>query len=177
MKKKHSPLRACEVHGLCRRTLYLVDIENMACSSHLTHEDVARTQRRIHGAVEPQRGDHTVIAASHHNALATYFGWTGSAQRRARSGHDGADMALLEVIEDIEWVVSRYQRVVVASGDHIFAFAVAQLKAAGLEVIVIPPDRGLSTEMRLAAGPHLKHLGPSVPTNITQLFTRMKDAV
>lgn len=176
MKKKHGPLRARRVRELCTRTLHLVDIENMACSSHLTHEDVAKTQQRIHAAVELRPGDHTLIAASHHNALATYYGWVGSAQRSARSGQDGADMVLLEAIEDIRWVADRYQRVVLASGDHIFAFAVANLKAAGLEVVVISPDRGLSTAMRLAAGPHLRHLGPSTPTNVIELFTQMKDA-
>lgn len=176
MKKKHGPFRANRARELCTRTLYLVDIENMACSGHLTHQDVTQTQQRIHATVAPQPGDHTVIAASHHNSLATYYGWAESAQRRTQSGPDGADLALLEVVEDSEWVASRYGRVVLASGDHIFAFAVASLITAGLEVIVIAPDRGCSPAMRLAAGPKLRHLVSLTSANIIDLYPPTKDA-
>jgi hypothetical protein len=176
MTRKHCPQGAPHSRDLRGRALYLVDVENMVGSSAPTPGEVARAQRRICAAVEPCPGDHTVIAASHHNARAMFFGWSGAAQRKMRSGADGADLALLESVADVRWVAERYQRVVVASGDHAFAFAVASLRAEGVEVIVIRPDIGLSPAMRLAAGPNVVHMGSALPANIVNLFTHTKDA-
>lgn len=176
MTRKHCPLGAPPSRDLRGRTLYLVDIENMVGRSELTGGEVAQAQNRICTAVQPRTGDHTVIAASHHNALAMIYGWIGSAQRKMRSGIDGADLALLESVADIRWVAARYRRVVIASGDHAFAFAVASLRAAGVEVIVIRPDRGLSSAIRRAAGPNVVPLGSRLPANVVNMFTHTKDA-
>lgn len=176
MNRQLSPSRAFKTRGLRGRTLYVVDIENMAGSCDPTQVDVAKAQTRIHSAVRPEDGDHTVIAASHYNAAAAYFGWDGPVQRLARSGKDGADTVLLEAISDIAWIVDHYDRVVLASGDHIFAQAVAALKAAGVQVIVVAPDRGLSARMRLAAGPQLVRLEATNPSNVVNLFRIKKDA-
>lgn len=102
-----------------------------------------------------------MIACNGTNAAAVHLSWTGTATRRVRSGRDGADAALLELIDDAKWVAARYGRVVIATGDGGFAEAVASLKAAGCTVVVIAPDTGLSKRMRLAAGPHLVRLAPS----------------
>ncbi|MGW1799206.1 NYN domain-containing protein [Streptomyces sp. NPDC001984] len=177
MKQQRSPQRTTKARRMHGRALYLIDIENMACSCKVSVAEVAKIRTRVHAAVGPVLGDHTVIAASHRNAPATYFGWTGSVQRLARSGKDGADTALLEVIEDAAWVASRYTRVVIASGDHAFAYAVAALKAAGCEVIVIPPDTGFSLKMRVAAGPDVVRLGSAIPANVISLFRTTKDVV
>jgi hypothetical protein len=174
--RKHGPSRAPRLPGLCGRTLRLVDIENMVGSCQLSLGDVARARVRINAAIAPRAQDHTVIAASHYNAPAAYFGWTDPVRRLARSGKDGADLALLEVIADVSWVAARYDRVVVASGDHAFAPAVAELKGAGVEVIVIRPDTGFSARMRLAAGPDVVALGSSLPAKVINLFPSSKDA-
>jgi len=158
------------------RTLCLVDIENMACSSEVAASKVNHIQRLVNRTVDLRDDDHVVIASSHHNAVATCYGWQGSAQRRIRSGHDGADIALLDVIADPEWVAARYQRVVIASGDHIFSWAVARLKAAGLDVVVIAPPVGLSKRLRLAAGPAVRPLGFGFASEIHTLYTRSKDS-
>ncbi|WP_424348044.1 NYN domain-containing protein [Kocuria sp. CH-021] len=175
MKRQYSPLRATEDRRLHGRALFVIDIENMVGSCRLDVADVARTRTRIHAAVNLGAGDHTVIAASHYNAEAAYFGWAGPAQRLARSGKDGADLALLEVIDDAAWVAHRYERVVLASGDHAFAYAVAALKAAGVQVLVIPPDTGFSPQMRLVAGPDVARLGSPLPANVISLFRATKD--
>lgn len=170
------PYGAPNARDLCGRTLYLVDIENMVGSSAPTRSEVAQIERRICAAVQPCAGDHTVVAASHHNALAMSLGWTGTAQRKWRSGIDGADLALLEAVADIPWIAERYRRVVIASGDHAFTFAVASLRAAGVEVIVIRPDIGFSSALRRAAGPNVVSLGSRLPANVVNLFTHTKDA-
>lgn len=176
MNRQFSPYRASKAPGLRGRTLYVVDVENMVGSCELTAAEVIGVQGRIYSVVRPENGDHTVIAASHHNATAAYFGWVGPVQRLARSGKDGADSVLLEAIGDIAWIAAHYDRIVLASGDHIFANAVAALKAAGVRVIVIAPDAGLSSRMRLAAGPNLLRLGATIPTNVRTLFHSKKDA-
>jgi hypothetical protein len=175
MKRQYSPSGASEARRLRARTLFLIDLENAARSCDLSLADVARTQARIMAAVPRGEYDHTVVAVSHHNALAAYFGWSGPTQRLARSGQDGADTALLEVVADHSWVASRYDRVVVASGDHAFAEAVAALKATRLHVIVIAPDTGLSARMKLAAGPDRVPLGSPIPANVTSLFRATMD--
>lgn len=176
MTRKFNPLRVFKSAGPRERTLFLIDIENMAGGSDLSYAEVAEVQCRIGDAVMSRPGDHTVIAASHHNALPMFYGWTGSAQRIARSGQDGADNALLEAVADVEWVAERYQRVVVASGDNAFAFAVAALKAAGVTVVVIRPDLGFSMAMARAAGSDVVTLGPGLPANVHNLFSKSKDA-
>ncbi|MFB9074411.1 NYN domain-containing protein [Citricoccus parietis] len=85
-------------------------------------------------------------------------------------------MALLEAVADIPWIAERYRRVVIASGDHAFTFAVASLRAAGVEVIVIRPDIGFSSALRRAAGPNVVSLGSRPPANVVNLFTHTKDA-
>lgn len=176
MNRQYSPYRASNAPALYGRTLYVVDVENMVGSCELTAAEVIAVQARIYSAVRPDNRDHTVIAASHHNATAAYFGWAGPVQRLARSGKDGADTVLLEAIGDIAWIAGHYDRVVLASGDHIFANAVAALKAAGVRVIVITPDTGLSARMRLAAGPNLVRLGATISPNVVTLFRTKKDA-
>lgn len=158
------------------RTLYVIDVENMAGSCELSAVDVAKIRTRIHMTVEPRSGDHTVIGASHFNAAAAYFGWSGTVQRLARSGKDGADMALLDAISDVSWIADHYDRIVLASGDHAFAYAVAALKAEGVQVIVIRPDAGFSNRMRLVAGPDLMLLKSPAPTNVINLFRTNKKA-
>jgi hypothetical protein len=175
MKRQYSPSRATKARGLRGRTLYLIDLENMAGSSELCFADVAKAQVRIRGAVTPAVTDHTVIASSHHNAAASYFGWTGSAQRLARSGQDGADDALLEVVSDVTWIAARYDHVVIASGDHAFASAVAALKAAGCRVTVVAPDVGLSNRMRLAGGEDVVSMASAIPDNVISIFRTSKD--
>lgn len=158
------------------RKLFVVDIENMVGTSQPTISEVCKARTRIKNAVTHEVGDHVIIGSSGGNAEAANFGWAGSAQHVIRNGKDGADLALLECISDAQWIAARYDTVVIASGDHIFAFAVAALKAAGCEVLVIAPDRGFSKAMRLAAGPDFVGLGSSFPAGVIELLNNAKDA-
>jgi hypothetical protein len=67
-----------------------------------------------------------------------------------RSGPNGADLALLEVLEREE-VEGRSSRVVIGSGDGIFAEAAARLQAGGVDVTVVTRAQSLSRRLRLAA--------------------------
>ncbi|MFC0582483.1 NYN domain-containing protein [Micrococcoides hystricis] len=158
------------------RTLCLVDIENMTCGSELRHAEVARLQRRIEMTAALNESAQTVIACGPSRAEVVWLGWKGSAKRLLGEGINGADIALLETVEDIHWVANRFERVVIASGDHIFASTVAALKALGVKVLVIAPPTGLSKQMRLAAGPDLKGLMFSTAHEMNVMVAQRKEA-
>lgn len=159
-----------------RRTLYVVDVENMAGSGDLCTRDVEAVQYRLFAAVPSSVQDQTVVAVSHHNGEAALFGWSGSAERKFRSGRDGADLALLETIDDIAWTAARFDRVVIASGDHAFALTTRALKIAGMEVLIVSPDVGMSPALRKAADGHVVRLGPSRSLSQSGLINFPKDA-
>lgn len=158
------------------RTLYLIDIENMVGRSSFNLSDVAKMQDRIQAAIAAGEGDHVIIASSHHNGAAMMFGWSGSAERKMLSGQDGADQALLACVGDVDWIARRYGRVVIASGDHAFAFTLSALKSAGVDTILLPPDVGCSRALRRAAGTGIVPLGSAHPKNVIALFPTPKDA-
>jgi hypothetical protein len=116
------------------RRLVLVDIENMVGGACTTGS--AARQARDAVAATGQIGvtDHVVIGTSHIGLISVGTNWD-RARYVVRSGRDGADLALLEVIA--ENVATRFESVVLASGDKIFASAVADLAAAGVATTVI----------------------------------------
>jgi hypothetical protein len=130
------------------RTLHLVDVENLmggplagpiALRSSLA---AYRSLARVHPL------DHIVVGVNPAMAIGVYEVWP-TARLATRGGPDGADLALLAQVSDIEWTARRYDRVVIGSGDGIFAAAAAGLRAAGVEVIVV--SRASSLSMNLAA--------------------------
>jgi len=158
------------------RTLHLIDLENMVCQSEFSRRDAAIARQRVRAAAPVADGDQTVVAVSHHNGAAACFGWNEKVQFLMRSGQDGADLALLGHVQDIEWVAERFQRVVIASGDNAFALTARALKAAGLEVLAISPDDGFSNVLRRALDGAVLPLGPQYPRHSLTLLTAAKDA-
>jgi hypothetical protein len=135
--------------GYRDRTLHLIDIENLAgspCPS-LGHvrwlRDLYRQQVGVSGA------DQVVVACSHLAFTLAGFGWL-DARHVVRSGPDGADLELLDVI-CCEHVADRFARIAIASGDGIFADAAARLAGHGCHVTVISRRRSLSRRLALAA--------------------------
>ena len=70
---------------------------------------------------------------------------------RVRSGPDGADLELLNVLLHEE-VAARFTRVVIGSGDGVFARAAASLATAGVRVTVVSRRDSLSSRLAFAAG-------------------------
>ena len=89
-----------------------------------------------------------MIATGATAAPVAFFDW-GRARRLLRRGVNGADLALLQVIES-ENLGRRFERVVIASGDGIFAEACANLQSTGCHVTVVTRPGALSTRLRLA---------------------------
>ena len=81
--------------------------------------------------------------------MADWATWHGSGRAAEGYGADGADRALLEVLTyDVH---RRFERVVIASGDGIFAESVALLTQRGTHTTVVAHERGLSARLRMAA--------------------------
>ena len=93
--------------------------------------------------------DQVEVASSHLTLLNAALGWP-HARYRVRSGPDGADLALLDVLRH-ENVATRFTHVAIGSGDHLFAEVAAHLAAQGVWVTVVSRRRSLSPRLALAA--------------------------
>ena len=130
------------------RQLVLVDIENMVGGAVRDSESVVWAKRQLDCLVDLRPGAHVVVGTSHIGLLETGCNWP-HVRYVVGSGPDGADRALLEVLE--ENIAARYGEVVIVSGDGIFTQKVADLASRGLRVTVIAHPGGLAARLRLAA--------------------------
>jgi hypothetical protein len=141
-------VRSRSLKSALGRTIHLVDLENLMGSCVMSSADVALVRQQYEAVSGACPADHVVIATGPTAAPNAWFGW-GVARRLLRCGVDGADAALLEVIE-LEHLTRRFRRVVVASGDGIFADACSVLQSKGCEVTVVTRPEALSVRLRLA---------------------------
>ena len=133
------------------RTLHLVDIENLCGGPYASFERLRRTVEAYQRALAVRLGDHVVMACNRGLLLDAGRAWPG-VRLCAGNGPDGADLALLDAATT-EYIGSHYDRVVIGSGDGIFAPRAYELRLDGLVVAVVSLRRSLSP--RLAAVAHL----------------------
>ena len=131
------------------RRLHLIDIENLAGAAVPSLAMVREAQGRYAERLAFGTMDQVVIASSHLTLLTAAVGWP-HARYRVRSGPDGADLELLDVLLH-ENVAARFTQVTIGSGDGAFARAAASLGAAGVRVTVVTRRRSLSARLGLAA--------------------------
>ena len=131
------------------RRLVVVDIENVVGGAVLTTEQAVGAHLSIKEVAALDGSEHVVIGTSHVGVVSSGLGWRGP-RLVVRSGENGADLALLDVLID-ERVEERFDEVVLVSGDGIFAEAIAALGAAGVDVTVVAPSGRCSRRLRLAA--------------------------
>jgi hypothetical protein len=125
MNKKHFNISARELH--------LIDIENETGKPNPTAAEIAQFRAFYCDRNNVPRDAHIVVAASSGaTLLEASVGWPG-ARTTFLPGLDGADLALIEVALG-ENVDQRYGKVVIASGDHIFAEAATTLIRLGVQV-------------------------------------------
>lgn len=130
------------------RTLALLDVENLLGGTRFCAADVALLREVFEHRIFSTEGTQAVLATSAAQPLIEAFmGWPGARMTWA-SGKDGADLALLAVID--EDIAERYSHVVIGSGDGIFALATRALRAHGVTVTVVvgegKPSRALARE-------------------------------
>ena len=149
------------------RTLHLIDVENLCGTPAFTEDDLIEIQRRYTDLVPIGPSDLVVLAASHFRSRELMFGWT-DARHLLRSGPDGADRCLLDVIYN-EGIETRFSRVVVGSGDGIFRPACDHLKRHQLKVTVVSRNlrsmalslQSVVSDVRSLGRPDCTHPGPS----------------
>jgi hypothetical protein len=131
------------------RTLHVVDIENLVGAAVPTLRQVSEVQGRYLVCLEFGADDQVVMAASRRGLLNAALGWP-HARYRVRSGRDGADLELLDVLLH-ENVAGRFTHVVIGSGDGMFGRAAAHLAARGVWVTVVSRRDSLSAYLARAA--------------------------
>jgi len=131
------------------RRLHLIDIENLADDPLPSLSQV----RTVHGLYADCLAfgamDQVEVASSHLALINAAAGWP-RAHYRVRSGPDGADLALLDVLQH-ENISRRFTHVAIGSGDHLFAEEAARLADQGVWVTVVSRQRSLSSQLALAA--------------------------
>jgi hypothetical protein len=140
------------------RTLHVVDIENLAGAAIPTLDRVVEVQGRYLACLRFGADDQVVLAANHLALLNAGLGWP-HARYRVRSGKDGADLELLDVLEH-ENVAARFSHVVIGSGDGGFGRAAAGLAARGVRITVVSRWGSLAYDLAKVAGTVIYLDGP-----------------
>jgi hypothetical protein len=131
------------------RTLHLVDVENLVGSGRPTARDLEAVHRLYRELQLVGGQDHIVVACNPYVAVEVADAW---APARLRVGHgpSGADLQLLDVALH-ERITSRFDHVVIGSGDGVFTEVTVGLQAAGLPVTVVSRRGHLALRLRMAA--------------------------
>lgn len=144
------------------RRLHLIDLENLVGCPRPTDFEVSECRDRYSDLVGTDGPDQVIIACNHGALLSVGCGWP-HARHLVRSGPDGADLALLDVI-DGERIEERFDEVVIGSGDGIFAMSVVSLQRHGVPVTVVASPGSLSNRLRLAATRVVPFIESTPPT-------------
>jgi hypothetical protein len=131
------------------RTVHLVDIENLAGTAVPTLREVMDVHGRYARRMALGADDHVIMASNHLALVNAAVGWP-HARYRVRSGPDGADLELLDVIES-ENVAARFTSVVIGSGDGMFGRAAQDLAERGVRVTVVSRWGSLAPGLERAA--------------------------
>ena len=138
-----TPLRALG------RRLVVVDVENIIGGAALSAEAVEWARQTVVDAIGLRPDEQVIVGTSHIGLLNVALNWP-AARRVVRSGHNGADLALMAVLTD-EAVAERFSSVVLVSGDGIFVETIKALAAHGVPTNVVARSCALSHQLRLAA--------------------------
>ena len=132
------------------RRLVLVDVENVAGGAVTTHAATSWARLVVDSTLAVMDDEQVVIGTSHCGLFHVKDVWP-HARVEVRSGPDGADLELLDVLTT-EDLATRFDEVVLVSGDGIFTEAVADLGRRGVRVVVAAWSTGFSRSLQLAAG-------------------------
>ena len=119
--------------GTDGRALHLLDVEYLGLGPWVTADDLTRVLDRYRLVADWHVGDHLVGAASHFVYGRIAFDCPGVRLLPAGGGPDAADLRLIdEATQVID--LTRYDRVVVGSGDHVFGIVADAAHDLGVEV-------------------------------------------
>jgi len=131
-------------HRFPERTLHVIDIENLVGSAIPDTGQVRDVQDWYAQHVGFGPDDMVVVATSHYGLLNAALAWP-HARYRVRSGPDGADLELLDVLlhENIPYW---FTRVVLGSTDRLLGRTAESLAARGVNVTVVHREDEQSLE-------------------------------
>ncbi|MBG0830366.1 NYN domain-containing protein [Planomonospora sp. ID67723] len=132
------------------RSVHLLDVENLVGAPRPATSDVVTMMDHYRKRV-PASGMDQYVAAVNHGALVTVGLALAGIQILVRSGRDGADEALCEVIR-FDHLDDRFERVIIGSGDGIFTELADWLRRRGVQVVVVSRPDALSYRLRRTAG-------------------------
>lgn len=130
------------------RALHLIDLENLVGTATVS-ESAARIASDLYRQTSQYSpGDLVVVASSHRNGFAARLAFPGSTVRW-RSGRNGADLALLDAVSEFD--LDRFDRLVIGSGDGIFADLAHAARSGGIQVVVVSNRSALAGSLRSVA--------------------------
>ena len=119
--------------GVEGRALHLLDVEYLGCGPTLSADDLTLVLDRYRVLVDWHVGDHLVGAASSWTYSRIAFDVTSDVRLLpAGAGADAADLRLIDEATHVD--LTRYDRIVIASGDHLFGIVVDAAHDLGVEV-------------------------------------------
>lgn len=129
------------------RALHLLDVEYLGCGPTLSAGDLTLVLDRYRVEADWHLGDHLVGAAS--DWTYTRIAFDAPADIRLLPAGAGPDAADLRLIDEATHVIdlTRYDRVVVASGDHLFGIVVDAAHDLGVEVWVAAYEFNLARSL------------------------------
>ena len=134
-----------------QRRLFVIDIENIKGKAVLAEEDAAAAKAEIESTYEIGISDLVLIGTSHkNNFLSAKFAWPG-AQHCFQSGHNGADVALIDAANIHLGKHTSFQEVVLFSGDGIFTSLMQKASRMGIKGSVISLANQINRNLARAA--------------------------
>ena len=135
------------------RRLFVIDLENAACSSRPNFAMADYFATKIVSILKIEVSDLVVVAGACGNALmVNHVASRLHGQARYRNGKDGADIVLLQHLEQTVAQTSKstetsISEVIIVSGDHIFKKAVKDLRQKGIFTTVVAYRKTLSRSL------------------------------
>lgn len=131
------------------RSLVLVDVENICGAPHLSPELAHEAAAALAEALPPLNTPLVTVGVDAHNAFAAKTAWP-NARLVVGRGPDGADLALLGSVAGTS-LRNRFEHVVIASGDGVFAPFAYTARLLGLAVSVVAREGSCAKALARAA--------------------------
>jgi len=138
-----------QARGLKGRTAYFLDVDNLCGSGLAPKHQVEAALIAIRAKFHPSKDDQIYCAATAKAAFYCKQYWPDCSVRVGR-GIDGSDICLLNDA-DPQWLSKRFERVVIASADGIFAELAIELQKLGVKVVIAATSQKVSHKLRAVA--------------------------
>jgi hypothetical protein len=151
--ERRSPVRGGRHRSTRPRTLHLLDVENLVPDG-INTQAVTDMWTEFVQVMQPRWDDQSTVAVARRHAATAFLALPVGLRRVVGSdGPNGADEALLDSA-DIDWAAAHFGRVVIGSGDHIFAPLADGLRARGVWVVQVIGAGACSAVLYRACGEH-----------------------